>query len=81
MFLVGFLDDIKITGSHEETIKEILINSNVKGEHIYIYFAELINLKINPKIENFFNYSYVKDDQKLINFIYSFSCIHSYISN
>lgn len=69
-----FLDDIKITGSHEETIKEILINSYVKGEHIYIYFAELINRKINPKIENFFNYSYVKDDQKLINFI----CEHEF---
>lgn len=56
-----FMDDIKITGSHEFTVKKILQEYNVEGEFIFLYFAELINKDIHPNIENYYNYYFVKD--------------------
>lgn len=51
-----FIDDIKITGSHEFTVNKILKQYNVEGEFLFMYYAELMNFEIDPKIENFFNY-------------------------
>jgi hypothetical protein len=45
-----FLDDIKITGSHERMSNDIYM----------LYFAELVNQNIHPNIENFLNYHQVK---------------------
>ena len=56
-----FMDDIKITGSHELIVKKILDEYNVQGEFMFVYFAELINKDIHPNIENYYNYFYVKD--------------------
>jgi hypothetical protein len=64
-----FLDDIKITGSHEYTINEILSRSQIKGDFIFVYFAELCNLHIDPKIENFYNYFAVKSPQDIIHLL------------
>lgn len=61
-----FLDDIKITGSHENTIDRILKEYNVNGEFIFVYFAELMNKNIHPKIENHYNYFKVKTTDDLI---------------
>ena len=47
-----FLDDIKITGSHEYIVKEILNRNQIKGDFIFVYYAELCNTQLNPKIEN-----------------------------
>ena len=33
-----FVDDIKITGSHEHTINKILKQYNVNGEFVFVYF-------------------------------------------
>ena len=55
-----FLDDIKITGSHEHTINKILNQYNVAGKFLFAYFAELTNKEIHPNIENYFNYFAVK---------------------
>lgn len=55
-----FLDDIKITGSHEYTINKILNQYNVDGKFLFVYFAELTNKEIHPNIENHFNYFAVK---------------------
>jgi hypothetical protein len=55
-----FLDDIKITGSHELIIKKILRQNNVEGEFMFVYFAELTNPDIAPVFENFLNYYHVK---------------------
>jgi hypothetical protein len=51
-----FVDDIKITGSHEHTINKILDQYNVNGDFVFVYFAELMNKDIHPKIENYYNY-------------------------
>ena len=55
-----FLDDIKITGSHERVITRMLDNLQVDEECIFAYFAELINSEIHPRVENYLNYAYVK---------------------
>jgi len=55
-----FLDDIKITGSHERMIMKMVDEYQIDNPIFLLYFAELINTSINPKIENYLNYSYVK---------------------
>ncbi|SOD12662.1 phosphoribosyltransferase family protein [Pedobacter xixiisoli] len=60
-----FLDDIKITGSHEHIVKKILEQYNVQGKFVFMYYAELKNSDIHPNIENYYNYFYVKDIESL----------------
>lgn len=66
-----FVDDIKITGSHEHTVNKILSEYEVNGKYIFVYFAELINKNIHPKIENFYNYHAIKNIDDIINVINS----------
>ena len=61
-----FVDDIKITGSHEHTINRILNQYDVKGHFLFVYFAELTNKDIHPNIENYFNYFAVKGITEII---------------
>lgn len=63
------LDDIKITGSHEHTVNKILNEYNVYGDFIFVYFAELNNKDIHPKIENHYNYFAVKTLDDIINVV------------
>ena len=58
-FLI-FLDDIKITGSHEKMIVKMINTFHLKNEIALLYFAELINDEIHPSIENYLNYYSVK---------------------
>src|SRR5690606_32316854 len=64
-----FLDDIKITGSHESTVDKILEQFNVAGTFVFIYYAELMNDRIHPNIENHYNYFAVKTTQDVINLV------------
>ena len=57
-----FLDDIKITGSHERMITKMLSNYNLTNDTYLLYFAELINSDINPNIENYLNYFALRSD-------------------
>lgn len=66
-----FLDDIKITGSHENTVNKILKQYDVNGEFIFVYFAELMNKDIHPKIENHYNYFAIKTTKDLLEVINS----------
>ena len=54
-----FLDDIRITGSHERMITKMLKEYCLENETHLLYFAELINRNIHPNIENFLNYYHV----------------------
>lgn len=56
-----FIDDIKITGSHEFTVNKILNEYKVEADFLFMYYAELMNFDLDPKIENYFNYYAVKD--------------------
>jgi len=55
-----FLDDIRITGSHEKMIQKMVDSYQLECEYSYLYYAELVNADINPNIENYLNYAYVK---------------------
>lgn len=60
--LVLFLDDIKITGSHERVVARMIHDYGIdEVDHMFLYFAELTNREINPSIENDLNYAYVKN--------------------
>lgn len=61
-----FIDDIKITGSHEFTVNKILDQYHVNADFIFLYYAELKNFDLDPKIENFFNYYAVKNVEHVI---------------
>ena len=58
--LLFFLDDIKITGSHEKMITKMLVQHGLHNETHLLYFAELTNKNIHPNIENYLNYFAVK---------------------
>ena len=64
-----FVDDIKITGSHEHTVNKILNQYNVKDDFVFVYFAELVNKDIHPKIENHYNYFAVKNVTDIVNIV------------
>lgn len=66
-----FVDDIKITGSHEHTVNKILDQYEVKGDFVFVYFAELINKDIHPKIENYYNYFAVHGVEDIVSIINS----------
>lgn len=55
-----FLDDIKITGSHEKMILKMAREYDLQNEIFMLYFAELIDKTIHPNIENYLNYHHVK---------------------
>jgi len=56
-----FLDDIIITGSHERVVKRMLEEYKISADCKFLYFAELANKDIHPKIENDLNFAFVKD--------------------
>ncbi|GAB3932200.1 phosphoribosyltransferase family protein [Mucilaginibacter myungsuensis] len=51
-----FLDDIKITGSHERMISKMIGQYGLDNDIYMLYFAELANTDIHPNIENYLNY-------------------------
>lgn len=60
-----FLDDIKITGTHERIIIKMLNDAQISNDCYMLYFAELINSNISPKFENYLNNYFVKDLDKV----------------
>lgn len=56
-----FLDDIKITGTHERIIVKMLDDFNIQNDCFMLYYADLKNSSINPRIENFLNQHFVKN--------------------
>lgn len=63
-FLTGktlfFLDDIKITGSHEKMIVKMVKEYGLKNDIFMLYYAELVNHDIHPNVENHLNYHQIK---------------------
>jgi hypothetical protein len=64
--LLIFLDDIKITGSHEFVVKKTLNENRIKNDVFFMYHAILDNNNIDPTFENYLNYSYVKGVNEII---------------
>ncbi|MEJ7557819.1 MAG: phosphoribosyltransferase family protein [Pedobacter sp.] len=55
-----FLDDIRITGSHEKMILKMVKDYKLNNSIFMLYFAELVNADIHPNIENYLNYHLIK---------------------
>ena len=55
-----FLDDIRITGSHEKMIVKMAQQYELQNRMFLLYFAELVNGSIHPNVENYLNYYSVK---------------------
>lgn len=55
-----FLDDIRITGSHERMILKMVDEYELSNDIHLLYFAELANMNIHPNVENHLNYYQVK---------------------
>ncbi len=51
-----FLDDIRITGSHERMILKTAKAYNLTNDAYLLYYAELVNKDIHPRFENYLNY-------------------------
>ncbi len=65
-----FLDDIKITGTHERIIIKMLNEYQIENDAYMLYFAELVNKEISPKFENYLNNYYIsglEDIEDIIN--------------
>jgi hypoxanthine phosphoribosyltransferase len=50
-----FVDDIRVTGSHEQIIKNILEVNKLSGQFIFIYYAAFNNNTIPPNLESYLN--------------------------
>jgi hypothetical protein len=66
-----FVDDIKITGSHELVIKNLLKKNGLTNDSFFLYFAELKSNEIHPNIENYLNYHFVKSLNEITEIIES----------
>ncbi len=63
--LILFLDDIRITGSHEKAILAMLSKLNINCQYHLLYFAELKNSNLPATIENDLNYAFVNSIFKI----------------
>jgi len=64
-----FLDDIKITGTHERIIIKMLDDFGIQNHCYMLYFAELTDPAICPKTENYLNHFFVKHVSDLYSII------------
>lgn len=67
--LVLFIDDIKITGSHEYIIRQQLEREQLQGRFMFVYWAQLTNAAIPANFENYLNYYAVKEREDLLELI------------
>jgi hypothetical protein len=56
---VFFVDDIRVTGGHEKTIRRILSSADVECDATYVYYASVTASDIQPQYENELNYASV----------------------
>ena len=64
--LLVFIDDIKITGSHERVIRQMLEKYRLSNACLFYYYAILCNADIPPTFENQLNYAYVNSPERVI---------------
>jgi hypothetical protein len=62
-----FIDDIKITGSHETRIKELLVRQKIKNKVIFIYIAQYTGK--DAQVEHLLNHKQVNNLKDVNNII------------
>lgn len=68
--LLVFIDDIKITGSHERVIRQMLDNYRLSNACLFYYFAILRNGEIPPAFENQLNYAHVNSPERVVELLH-----------
>lgn len=65
------IDDIKITGTHEEKIVQLFTEQNIEAKRvIFLYYAEMNNAdKVGADYENYLNHFFVKSIDNLASII------------
>lgn len=58
--ILFLIDDIKITGSHQTRIEQLLRSVNFSGEVVFLFYAELTGEE-EPQFEGFLNRKAIKD--------------------
>lgn len=58
--LIIFLDDIRVTGSHERLMEKMITKYDLQCDWIFAYYARIVDDEMDPKFEDFLNYFYVK---------------------
>ncbi len=66
-----FIDDISITGTHQRVVEHLMDSNGIETNSFFLYFAKLSNSTICPSFENFLNYSFIDEFDKLIELITS----------
>lgn len=51
-----FVDDIRITGSHQLVIERMMRQYGLTNPRIFVYYGQLTNPAVHPSIENYLNY-------------------------
>ncbi|GAB3742278.1 hypothetical protein GCM10028816_51720 [Spirosoma lituiforme] len=51
-----FIDDIRITGSHQHVVERMMAQYGLKNPCIFVYYGQLTDPNVHPNIENYFNY-------------------------
>jgi hypothetical protein len=64
--LLVFIDDIKITGSHEYVIKRMIEKYRLPNDTCFLYYAILSNNCICPTFENRLNYAYINSPKRIL---------------
>lgn len=66
--LLLFFDDIRITGSHQKVMENLLNQQGITNDLFFLYFAKVENEKIEPSFENYLNYYALKSFENIIDF-------------
>lgn len=56
-----FLDDVRITGSHERVIERMMEQHALENDSYFVYFGAVEDPDLDPRVENDINYAFVKD--------------------
>lgn len=56
--MLVFIDDVRITGTHEDKLVEVLERDDIKNDAAFLYYAEYYGNQ--PDIEGALNFSYLK---------------------
>ncbi|GAB3570584.1 hypothetical protein GCM10027578_27100 [Spirosoma luteolum] len=51
-----FIDDIRITGSHQAVIERMMAHYGLTNSSVFVYYGELVDDRTHPNIENYLNY-------------------------
>jgi hypothetical protein len=64
-----FVDDVKITGTHERVTVNMLDRYGITGDCHTLYYAEVVNPQLPPSVENVLNYACVKSLDEITHII------------